>query len=107
MLKHLSLAVVFLALLASTGCKKCYRCVNECSVCTITVGANAFSKSYCSDSFNTATEYRNALSADSASGYVCARSASTYNYEFCVEKNGEEQYLYYFSKNKKVTCNEK
>lgn len=107
-MKQYSLILFLLAIVLSVGsCKKCFHCVNECVQCSITVNSNIFSHVVCRDSFNTVSEYDNALAADTGLGYICTSTAPTYNYDFCVNQSGEESYLNYFNKGKKVTCNEK
>ncbi|MFN8323021.1 MAG: hypothetical protein U0T74_10220 [Chitinophagales bacterium] len=107
MKKYFSLLLLGSLLLAINSCKKCFHCFNDCVQCTITVNSNVFSHVVCRDSFNTVTEYNNAISADTGLGYICLPTASTYDYDFCVNQPGEESYLNYFNKGKKVTCNEK
>lgn len=98
-------AAVFL--LWNAACKKCFHCFNDCQQCTLTVGTHSFSHVLCRDSFATEQQYKAAITADSAYGYVCAATASTYNYDFCTNQSGEEPYPAYFNKGGKATCNEK
>lgn len=94
-------------LVISGGCKKCYRCYNECVQCTITVNANTFSHVLCKDSFNTAEQYQAAIAADTGLGYTCLTTAPTYDYDFCTNQPGKDSYLTYYNKGNKVTCDEK
>lgn len=96
-----------LLLYSLPACKKCYTCTNECTRCTITVGNNSFSETFCKDTFANAAAYNARISADTAAGYVCALTSPSYTYEYCANKPGDEQYLNYFSKSNRVTCNEK
>ena len=102
----LALVVVSVAL-NIVGCKKCFHCTNECVQCSVTVGSNNFNHLLCRDSFNTVAQYNAAIAADTGLGYVCSPTTPTYDYDFCVNKPGEESYPSYFNKGNKVTCNEK
>jgi hypothetical protein len=100
-------AFIVTVLLFSAGCKKCYRCFNECVQCTVVVNNNTFGHVLCQDSFNTPEQYQAAIAADTGLGYTCVSTASTYDYDFCTNEPGKDSYLNYYNKGKKVTCNEK
>lgn len=106
-MKNSWVLLLLLFVLGEMGCKKCFHCYNQCVQCSITVNANVFSHVLCRDSFNTVAEYNNAIAIDTGFGYSCLSSAPTYDYDFCVNQSGEESYLNYFNKGKKVTCDEK
>jgi hypothetical protein len=101
--------ILFLGIVAvcANSCKKCFRCYNECTTCTIAINANSFSKTICSDSFSTAIAYRSAINADTAAGYTCVGSSPSYNREFCTNQPGEESYQNYFNQGKRVVCDPK
>lgn len=105
--KKILLVIFFVGILFSQGCKKCFRCYNECVQCSIVVNSHTFSHVLCKDSFNTTQQYEAAIAADTALGYTCYAAAPTYDYDFCVNQPGKESYLNYYNKGKKVTCNEK
>jgi hypothetical protein len=107
MKKFFPLLFLFLILLFAAGCKKCFKCYNECVLCSKTVNSHTFLDTLCNDSYNNLPEFETAITFDTATGYVCNEMPSTYSYDFCVNKPGEEDYPNYFNKGKKVKCDEK
>lgn len=104
------LTLVFLSVTAMCilpSCKKCYNCYNDCVQCSITVGSNSFSQVLCSDSFDNQANYQAAITASQSAGYTCSKTESTYSFNYCISKDGDEFYQNYFNKNKRVTCDEK
>lgn len=104
---NLSLLVAIIIVTGFSSCKKCYKCVNECVSCSITVNSNVFTHTLCTDSFDTQAAYNAAIAADTGLGYTCLASSPTYEYEFCSTKEGEEQYLNYFNRGNRLKCTEK
>jgi ferredoxin len=104
MAKTLSIAVLFLLVLSLLpSCKKCYTCVNSCSVCVLknSSGAVVAQQTLYSDSLNYVTE--KAVLVDS--GYTCTASKSTYSINFCVNnKDAVTQYLPYYEGDGRYTC---
>jgi hypothetical protein len=94
-------------LLSSSACKKCFHCYNECVQCIHTDSLQTLARTLCRDSFNSVALYNAAIAADTASGYICTSTASTYTYDFCVNKAGEETYPDYYNKGNKIKCDEK
>ena len=107
-MKNISIAlcILFLAVY-STGCKKCFHCTNACTLCERTISGHTFTKTLCTDSFSNTAAYKAAITQDSAIGYTCTSTASTYNYDYCANQSGSKSYLDYFNKGNRVTCNEK
>lgn len=89
------------------SCKKCYTCQNECVQCALTINSHTFTHVLCKDSFSTDATYQQAISADTAQGYTCTGTNPTYSEDYCVNKPGDESYINYYNKGKRVTCNEK
>ena len=107
MKKLLFLVVVFAVIIYSAGCKKCYTCQNACVQCLATYNGHTFSKVLCRDSFGTDAQYNAAIAADTLQGYICTATASTYKYDFCVNKPGEENYPSYFDHGGRAPCTPK
>jgi ferredoxin len=108
MVKIFSLAALFLLVLfLFPSCKKCYTCVNACSVCTLrdtSTGIILKQQTLYSDS----NHYLTLRGVLLDSGYVCVKGKSTYSIDFCVNnKKGEDQYLYYYEGNGSYSCTPK
>ena len=107
MKKVLLMLSVSTLLFVSPACKKCFHCYNECVRCTYTDSVQTLSHTLCKDSFNTQSHYESAITADTASGFVCNHTSPTFIDDFCVNKAGEETYPDYFNKGNKIKCDEK
>ena len=104
MKKTLLLLSLFAVIIYSAGCKKCYTCQNTCMQCIATYNSHVFSQVICRDSFGTDAEYYAAIAHDTVLGYTCTAGASTYKYDFCVNKPGEESYTSYFDHGGRAPC---
>ncbi len=104
MKKALFLLSLFAVVIYSAGCKKCYTCQNTCVQCIATYHSHVFSQVICRDSFGTDAQYYAAIAADTMLGYTCTAGASTYKYDFCVNKPGEESYTSYFDHGGRSPC---
>jgi len=102
--KTLFLAALFAVIIYSAGCKKCYTCQNTCVQCLATYNGHVFSQVLCRDSFGTDAGYYAAIAIDTGLGYRCTTTASTYKYDFCVNKPGEEDYPNYFNHGGRAPC---
>ena len=94
-------------IISVSGCKKCFHFYNECVLCTYADSLQMVSRRFCRDSFNTQSQFESAISADSAVGYVCSATASTYTYDFCSNQAGKGTYPDYFNQGNKIKCDEK
>lgn len=107
MAKTLSLvALLFVVLTVLPSCKKCFSCVNACSICTKTdsLGAVVERQTLYSDSVT----YLNAVTTLKDSGYTCVKGPSTYQDDFCVNTGtATNQYLPYHEGNGRYTCSPK
>ena len=104
MKKILFLASLFVVIIYSAGCKKCYTCQNSCVQCLATYSGHTFSQVLCRDSFGTDAQYNAAIAADTSIGYTCTATTPTYKYDFCVNKPGEEDYPSYFDHGGRAPC---
>jgi len=104
MAKTLSVAVLFLLVLSLLpSCKKCYTCVNACSVCVLkdSTGTVLEQQTLYSDSLHYATIKATLVD----SGYACTAGKSTYSVNFCVNnKDAVAQYLPYYEGDGRYTC---
>ena len=107
-MKHLFFAFCLLAVAFSfSACKKCFHCYNSCQQCAVTINSHVFTKTLCVDSFASKAEFDAAIAHDTTIGYVCAATAPTYDYNFCVNQPGEKSYPSYFDRGQRATCDEK
>lgn len=107
-MKNLLLALIAVTFIISfSACKKCFHCYNSCQQCVITINNRNFYETLCVDSFNSKAEFDAAIAADTALGYVCGPTASTYDYEYCTNQPGKDSYLNYYTKGGRATCEEK
>jgi hypothetical protein len=104
MKKALFVVSLFAVIIYSAGCKKCYTCKNSCVLCAATYNGHTFTQVLCNDSFSTTSEYNAAIAADTSLGYRCTTTTSTYNYDFCVNKPGEQDYPAYFDHGGRAPC---
>ena len=102
--KILLLASLFAVIIYSAGCKKCYTCQNTCVLCSATYNGHTTTQVLCRDSFGTDAQYNAAVATDTGFGFVCTATASTYKYDFCVNKPGEEDYTSYFDHGGRAPC---
>ena len=104
MAKSLSVAVLFMIVVSLLpSCRKCYTCVNTCSVCRLidTSGTALDTRYLYSDSLN----YLAKKDSLTTAGYTCVKAASTYKDDFCVNtKTAVDQYLPYHEGNGRYTC---
>jgi hypothetical protein len=68
-------------------------------------GINQFT--LCQDSFASSEQFLLAIAADTAMGYICTSTGSTYNQTFCSNKPGETYYPTYYDMGGRLTCTEK
>lgn len=107
MIKSLYTAAFFLLAIALLpSCKKCYTCVDTCSICLLKDSLQHVldSRSICSDS----SWYSAKKDSLVAAGYSCTNSPAQYHDDFCVNtKDATNQYLLYHEGDGAFTCSPK
>ena len=106
MAKTLSIAVLMMFLLSLLpSCRKCYTCVNSCSVCSLDSAGVAINTRYL---YSDSLYYLAKKDSLTTAGYTCVKAPSTYKDDFCVNtKDAVDQYLVYHEGNGRYTCSPK
>lgn len=80
----LVLLIVACSVIYFSACKKCYRCLNHCQVCSKQRYDTTLTITFCSDKLSNDyyVQYIDSLTSPSL-GWTCHDTANTYNERFC------------------------